>query len=169
VWESVIPVTKDLKFFWVLSGSGAGWCWKLTGNRFSGHSFVTSKIILDEMSRNLLKKVKLPKQLVRDIIDYLQDIAEVVEPDPVNSSVCRDKDDLPVIGTATKGKALCIVAGDADLLSLKKYHGIDIISPGIMGTPEIKIKGTLQTLEVRFPSDFHGSHLSSLSYRSKRF
>jgi len=95
----------------------------------SGHTLVASEHILAEVSSALLKKVKLPKQIVRDVIGYLRSAAEVVEPDPINNSVCGDKDDLPVIGTATKGNASFIVTGDIDLLSLKEYMGIGIITP----------------------------------------
>ena len=94
-----------------------------------GHILVASELILAEISSTLLKKVKLPRLIIRDVIDYLRDTAEIVDPDTINSSVCRDKDDLAVIGTATKGNASCIVTGDADLLSLKNYLGIDIITP----------------------------------------
>jgi uncharacterized protein len=113
----------------VAAFAARGLCAEVFEVCITGHTLVTSEIILAEINRNLLKKVKLPKQLLRDVIDYLQDTAEIVEPDPIASSVCRDKNDLPVIGTATKGKASCIVTGDADLLSLKEYQGIDIITP----------------------------------------
>lgn len=95
----------------------------------TGHALVLSEYILAEVSSALLKKVKLPKHIVRDVIDYLRETAEMIEPDPINHSVCRDKDDLPVIGTATKGNASFIVTGDADLLSLENCRGIDIITP----------------------------------------
>ena len=112
----------------VAAFAARGLCAEVFEVCITGHTLVMSEPILAEINRNLLKKVKLPKQLVRDVIDYLQDTAEIFDPDPIESSVCRDKDDLPVIGTATNGKASCIVTGDADLLSLKKYQKIDIIT-----------------------------------------
>lgn len=95
----------------------------------TGHTLVTSEYILVEVDKNLLKKVKLPRPAVRDVIDYLRDTAEIVEPDPVSPESCRDKHDLPVIGTATKGNASVIVTGDADLLSLKSCLGVDMLTP----------------------------------------
>jgi putative PIN family toxin of toxin-antitoxin system len=95
----------------------------------TGHTLVASELILAEVSKALLKKVKLPRQLVREVLDYLRDNAEIVQPDSINIPACRDKDDLPVIGTATGGNASCIVTGDADLLSLKRYQGIDMLTP----------------------------------------
>ena len=95
----------------------------------SGHTVVISEHILAEVNSALLKKVNLSKQIVHDVTNYLTDTAETVEPAPVDNSVCSDKDDLPIIGTAIKGNAAFIVTGDADLLSLKSYRGIDIITP----------------------------------------
>lgn len=95
----------------------------------TGHTLIASELILAEVSKALLKKVKLPRQLVREVLDYLQDNAEIVTPDSIKISAFRDKDDLPVIGTATSGNASCIVTGDADLLSLKHYRGVDMLTP----------------------------------------
>jgi len=95
----------------------------------SSHTLVISEHILAEVSSALLKKVKLPKQIVHDVTNYLRDTAEKVEPEPINNSMCRDKDDLPIIGMATKGNAVFIITGDADLLALKSCRGIDIITP----------------------------------------
>ena len=95
----------------------------------TGHSLVVSEHILAEVSSALLKKIKLPKHIVRDVIEYLRSAAEVVEPGLINNSMCRDKDDLSVIGTAITGNASFIVTGDADLLLLKECMGIDIVSP----------------------------------------
>ncbi|PIP70614.1 MAG: putative toxin-antitoxin system toxin component, PIN family, partial [Nitrospirae bacterium CG22_combo_CG10-13_8_21_14_all_44_11] len=41
----------------------------------------------------------------------------------------RDKDDNIIIGTALSGNAEFIITGDEDLLVLKTYKGIDIITP----------------------------------------
>lgn len=71
----------------------------------------------------------MPKKIIHDITGYLSDVAEIVEPDHVDNSVCRDKHDLPVIGTAAEGNADFIITGDADLLALKRYRGINILTP----------------------------------------
>ena len=95
----------------------------------SSHTIVISEHILTEVNSAFLKKIKLPEEIVRDVTDYLRDIAEPVKPDHIDTSACRDKHDLPVIGTATKVNVDFIVTGDADLLAVKSYHGIDIITP----------------------------------------
>ena len=95
----------------------------------TSQTLVISEHILAEVNRAFLKKVKLPEKIVNDVTSYLREIAEIVKPDHIDTSVCRDKNDLPVIGTATKRNVDLIVTGDADLLSLKNYQGIDIITP----------------------------------------
>lgn len=113
----------------VAAFAARGLCAEVFEVCITGHTLVTSEAILDEIRSSLQKKVKLHKNVVREVIGYLKDVTEIVEPDSIGSTICRDKDDLPVIGTATRGNASCIVTGDADLLSLKNYMGIDIITP----------------------------------------
>jgi len=95
----------------------------------SGHSIVTSEHILSEVKTNLIKKIRLPESIVKDIMEYLRDEAERVNPSELTDSPCRDKDDNIIIGTALSGNAEFIITGDEDLFVLKTYKGIDIITP----------------------------------------
>ncbi|MDO8446813.1 MAG: putative toxin-antitoxin system toxin component, PIN family [Deltaproteobacteria bacterium] len=88
-----------------------------------------SEHILSETYAKLVKKIRLPENTAKSIIEYLRDTAEVVEPASIDESVCRDKDDVKIIGTALKGKAKFIITGDDDLLVLKSYKGVKIITP----------------------------------------
>lgn len=56
-------------------------------------------------------------------------MTEIFEPEQVDESVCRDKDDIKIIGTALSGNAKFIITGDDDLLTLKKYGKVAIITP----------------------------------------
>ncbi len=93
------------------------------------HSIVTSEHILMEVKEKLIDKIRLPENTVHEIVDYLRAQAETVVPEKLNGSVCRDKDDEKVIGTALSGYAGFIITGDEDLLLLKKYKGIRIATP----------------------------------------
>ena len=55
--------------------------------------------------------------------------AEIVAPAQFSGRVCRDKSDDVVLATAVTGKADLIVTGDDDLLVLKEFRGIRILSP----------------------------------------
>jgi len=113
----------------VAAFASRGLCAEVFEVCISGHTIVSSEHIFNEVAKALLKKVKLPKQLVQETIDYLRDITETVEPDLIKKTACRDKDDLPIIGTATRGNVSLIITGDTDLLTLKHFGGIDIITP----------------------------------------
>lgn len=95
----------------------------------SGHNIVISEHILSEVKTNLIKKIRLPESIVKDIVGYLRDETEKVKPLELDESLCRDENDNIIIGTALSGDAECIVTGDEDLLILKTYRGIDIVTP----------------------------------------
>lgn len=92
-------------------------------------TIIISEHILSEVRENLIKKIHLKKDIVQNIIEYLRDTAELFEPQQIDKSACRDKDDLKIIGAALNGNADFIVTGDNDLLALKEYKGIKIITP----------------------------------------
>ena len=62
----------------------------------------------------------------------------MVEPARLNENVCRDRDDDNVLAAALEAKADCIVTGDKDLLILKNFRGIKIISPSDFWEFEVK-------------------------------
>lgn len=93
------------------------------------HTIVLSEFILKEVHDKLVKKIKLPQAIVQNIIDYLRDSSEIFQSQPVEKSLCRDKDDIKIIGAALSGNAHIIITGDNDLLSLKEFKGIKIITP----------------------------------------
>ena len=59
-------------------------------------------------------------------IKFIADLT-LIEPH-TNVSVCRDPDDDKFINCAVDAKALYIVSGDNDLLDIKEYEGIEIIT-----------------------------------------
>jgi putative PIN family toxin of toxin-antitoxin system len=69
---------------------------------------------------------------IREVFSLLKEISIVVDPRKLGvsvSGVCRDKDDDNVIAGALAANVNYIVTGDNDLLVLRKYKGIKIISP----------------------------------------
>ncbi|MBI4690766.1 MAG: putative toxin-antitoxin system toxin component, PIN family [Nitrospirae bacterium] len=113
----------------VAAFAARGLCSEVFEVCLSGHSIVISEHILSEVKTSLIKKIRLPESVIKDIIGYLRDEAERVKPCELTDSPCRDKDDDIIIGTALSGNAEFIISGDDDLLVLKKYKGIDIVTP----------------------------------------
>jgi putative PIN family toxin of toxin-antitoxin system len=106
-----------------------GLCAEIFEVCLTGHSIIISEHILSEIQKTLIEKIHLPKGIVQNIRDYLKNIAELFEPEQIDKSVCRDKNDNKIIGAAVSGNADFIITGDNDLLVLKKYRGIAIITP----------------------------------------
>lgn len=113
----------------VAAFASRGLCAEVFEVCISGHTVILSEHILAETGDKLLRKIKLPKQTVLAIIEYLRTIAEVVVPEVLDSSICRDTDDVAVIGTAVGSSAEFIVTGDEDLLILKAYRTVKIVTP----------------------------------------
>jgi predicted nucleic acid-binding protein len=55
--------------------------------------------------------------------------AEVVTPAPLPAPVCRDVDDDAVLALALTARVDYIVSGDRDLLDLKSFEHIPILTP----------------------------------------
>jgi len=81
------------------------------------------------VSRHYRGKFKATKDQAAAVVAFLRSSSELVEPTAVPRGTLRDKDDLPVLGTAVAGGASCLVTGDQELLALERFQGIDILSP----------------------------------------
>jgi putative PIN family toxin of toxin-antitoxin system len=90
---------------------------------------ITTPRVLDELQRTLVKKMKIEAGLAAEIRAELELELEVVEPEALPQAICRDKDDDWVLAAALTGSAEIIVSGDKDLLTLKEFQGIKILTP----------------------------------------
>ncbi len=95
----------------------------------AAHEIVLSEHILKELRRHLRVKFKVPASRADQVIAFLREHAALVKPAKVPASACRDHSDLPVLGTAVAAESDCLVTGDRDLLDLKEFRGIPILSP----------------------------------------
>jgi putative PIN family toxin of toxin-antitoxin system len=106
-----------------------GLCESILELCFHSHEIVLCKDLLDEILRNLRQKIKLPGGIVEDIGKLLREHATIVSPIPLAADLCRDPDDVKILGLAIAANADCIVTGDKDLLVLKKFQGVPIVTP----------------------------------------
>lgn len=106
-----------------------GLCADVLALCLSGYTLVISEFILSELREKLSEKLHLPESVIHEIISYLQDNSEIVVPEQISESICRDKDDDTIIGTAVSGKANFLITGDKDLLILINYEQVRILTP----------------------------------------
>ncbi len=95
---------------------------------------VFSRAVLDELIRvlaypKLRQKYKISRTDIEKIIAILVLRGEMVIPSQ-SIHVFRDAHDDIFIEAAVSGRADYLVTGDSDLLGLKKFKNIRIISPG---------------------------------------
>lgn len=97
-------------------------------------TLISSPVLLAELA-DVISRTKFDAILARTntsrsrTLDELHRLAEVIKPPPLSQPMCRDEDDDAVLAAAIAGQADFIISGDDDLLSLKLYLGIPIITP----------------------------------------
>jgi uncharacterized protein len=106
-----------------------GLCEALLTLVYRDHIVVVSEHILEEVTRHYRGKFKATKAQAAAAVGVLRSSSEIVEPAVVPRDTLRDKDDLPILGTAIAGAADCIVSGDQELLAVGRFAGVDILSP----------------------------------------
>ena len=91
---------------------------------------LTSSPLLKELERVLKVKFKLNLHLVRNIIEEIKEVAELVEVSSHINVISYPDDDNRVLECAVDGKAEFIVTGDTKhILPLKEFRGTKILSP----------------------------------------
>jgi len=90
-------------------------------------TLLLSNHILVEIESVLRRKSRWPEQFIGKVRADLIRVAEWVEP-AISIAVCRDPDDDRILEAAVAGRADCIVSGDADLLSMKSFQQIPILT-----------------------------------------
>lgn len=106
-----------------------GFCHELLEHCILTHTLVTSDFILDEVREKLVAKFKYSKDVGDEAKALLLSRMQIVVPAQLQSPVSRDPDDDNVLATALAGHCDCIITGDGDLLVLKEFKYIRIVSP----------------------------------------
>ncbi len=99
--------------------------------RGGGLDVVLSRYILDELSRVLprLKQMRLSAGEIRDLVDSLMFLADIVEPEDGREAELRDSADAQVLGTLMASRADYLITGDKDLLALAEKYSI--VTPAV--------------------------------------
>ena len=91
-------------------------------------SFATLAELFEVLSRKQFRRY-LDEEDLRRFLAALTREAQWIDVD-VQITACRDPKDDKFLSLAVSGKATHLVTGDADLLALGPFQGIQIVTPG---------------------------------------
>ena len=83
---------------------------------------------MSKVAEKLVTKIHLPQSIVEEILQFLKEHVQIVKPEMIEPFILKDKKDIPIIGTALSGNAQFLITGDKELLSLREYRNIEILS-----------------------------------------
>ncbi|HVF60084.1 MAG TPA: putative toxin-antitoxin system toxin component, PIN family [Thermoanaerobaculia bacterium] len=105
-----------------------GLCREIVEIHLPQHTALLSPWLWEELVTKLREKFDLGLDEL-PLLHIYRRHALWVEAAALEQPACRDPDDDWVLATAVAGEAEVIVTGDGDLLDLRSYRGIAILSP----------------------------------------
>ncbi len=111
------------------SGPSEAWL-RVAGRQARSFDLYTSQAILNEVTRKLTDKFKLPPEKVKQFVEAIREVATVVKPQQILKVVKADPDDNMLFECAVEAKAQLLVSADKEVLKLSPYQGIGICHPG---------------------------------------
>lgn len=73
--------------------------------------------------------MRMPNDKVQMIIEYLKEFCIVTDYVKLEENICRDVDDVKILGLSERTRPDFIITGDMDLLELKEFNSVPIITP----------------------------------------
>jgi putative PIN family toxin of toxin-antitoxin system len=112
----------------VFSGKPAEVVTAAFGRKFE---VILSKVILDEIERNLLLKFQFSRRNTKKMINRILQVADLYEPSGTVRVIPNDHTDNLILETAARGRAKYLVTGDKEhLLPLKMFKHVKIVDAG---------------------------------------
>jgi len=114
----------------IISGITArGYSFDVIKDAIDKHAVYYTGYLLEEIQRILSTKFSLSKDVIHfSIFIIKRDLIKGKTASKVEN-VCRDPDDNQILADALANEIEVIITGDGDLLDLKSYKGVKIISP----------------------------------------
>jgi uncharacterized protein len=107
-----------------------GLCADLLRAVLAEHELLSSVTVVEELTRTLVEKIRVPKPTVDEIAAFLRASAAFPDtaggPPPV---AVRDPDDAVILSDALALRADVLVTGDRDLLEAGQVPGTRILDP----------------------------------------
>ena len=107
-----------------------GLCADVLRTVLAQHALLRSDTVIEELTRTLIEKIRVPEPAVREIATFLRVSASLSDmpPRPVPVAI-RDPDDAVILGEALAIGADVLVTGDKDLLEAGEVPAIKILDP----------------------------------------
>lgn len=94
------------------------------------HNVFTSSFIMEEFQEKLQSEFEYNKDEITDATNFIKNNFTIITNHKrLTEKLCKDKDDDNILAAALVAKVNCIITGDQELLLLRKYKNIYIISP----------------------------------------
>jgi putative PIN family toxin of toxin-antitoxin system len=93
------------------------------------HDLVLGRHVVQELSKALRSKIKLPAAQAKAIVDFVSGEATQTIEQAAPVLVQADPADARVLGEALAAKAALFVTGDAALIALRAIEDMEIVSP----------------------------------------
>lgn len=113
---------------WLAALAHDGFCRRVIDSAAPVFTFVSTPFICAEVREKLVTKFRRPEEQTDQLIAKLTsvsllraDLLEIAAP-------FRDPNDQPILAAAVANRCQFLVTGDGDLLDLKSFAGVEIIS-----------------------------------------
>jgi len=107
-----------------------GLCADVLRTVLAGHALRLSGTVIDELTRILIERIRVPEPAVREIAAFLRVSASFSDaPSRPTPLAIRDPDDAVILGEALAIGADVLVTGDKDLLEAGEVPDIKILDP----------------------------------------
>ncbi len=109
--------------------AGRGLCESLLELCLEEHDLIVSEQLLEEVHHNLVRKIRLPRDVALDFCRLLRNNALLATPATVAGDACRDTKDLHLLGLSESAKAEFLVTGDRDLIESGWRGTTTVVTP----------------------------------------
>ena len=106
-----------------------GLCADVLRTVLAEHQLIVGEVVLDELRDVLAKRIKLPPDVVADIVALLRAQEVIPKPAAASDLAVRDPDDRWILASAVAGRADVLVTGDHDLLAIAERAPLTILNP----------------------------------------
>ena len=107
-----------------------GMCRKVWRRSRQEHAVYGSEFISGEIREHLEMTFGFSSRDADRLTAFARANMTFAEEAPLSSNVCRDPDDITVLAAAVGARCSYLVTGDKDLLALKEFSGISIVTVG---------------------------------------